>query len=122
MDLALKRSGTPGEAKKVSIEVKVTATTIRGDGLAVLHAKKSFNDEPFLKGFDKNLERINETSGHHFIGVYSRPSDVKWDHVVGAILDVWEGEDINAAIECMGVVFAEELEKNTKPSKRGGEV
>ena len=47
---------------------------------------------------------------------------MKWDRVVVAILDVREGEDINATLERLGVVFAEELEKNTNPFKRGGEV
>ena len=65
--------------------------------------------------------RINETSGHHFIVVYSRPSDVKWDRVVVFILDVREGEDINATVELLEVKFAEELEKNKKSFKRGEE-
>ena len=67
-----------------------------------------------------SLERINETSGNHYmIGVYNWPSGVKWDRVVVVILEVHEGEDTIVAAKRLGVAFAEELEKNTEPYKRG---
>ena len=111
-------SGSSGPKKQIQ-EVEVKATKLHGE-YVLLEANKSFNGKPaFMKGLADNLGAVNEVHGDCFVGIYKRDSDEEWDYVCVALLVVQEGEDVNAAIERTGMMFAEALEKHTVPFKRG---
>ena len=111
-------SGSSGPKKRIQ-EVEVKATKLHGE-YVVLEAKKSYNDKPsVMKGLAENLDRANEIHGDCFVGIFKRNSDEEWDYVGVALVEVQEGEDVNAAIERTGMAFAEALEKYTEPFKRG---
>ena len=110
---------SPGPKKRFQ-EIEVKAMKVRGDGYVVLEATKSYDGKPaFMQDFADNMERVNEISGIKYLGVFNQPSDEKWDHVVVALLEMQEDEDVNAAIERIGMTFAKALEDTTGPYKRG---
>ena len=93
---------------------------VRGDGYVVLEATKSYDGKPaYMQDFANNMERVNQMSGINYLGVFKRPSDEQWDRVVAALLEMQEGEDVNAAVERIGIAFAKAFEDTAEPYKNG---
>ena len=110
---------SPGPKKRFQ-EIEAKAMKVRGDGYVVLEATKSYDGKPaFMQDFADNIERVNQISGIHYLGVFKRPSDEQWDRVVAALLEMQEGEDVNAAVERIGIAFAKAFEDTAEPYKNG---
>ena len=109
----------PGPKKRFQ-EIEAKAMKVRGDGYVVLEATKSYDGKPaYMQDFANNMERVNQMSGINYLGVFKRPSDEQWDRVVAALLEMQEGEDVNAAVERIGIAFAKAFEDTAEPYKNG---
>ena len=110
---------SPGPKKRFQ-EIEAKAMKVRGDGYVVLEATKSYDGKPaYMQDFANNMERVNQMSGINYLGVFKRPSDEQWDRVVAALLEMQEGEDVNAAVERIGIAFAKAFEDTAEPYKNG---